>query len=381
MKLRNNESSMIARLSTVLILAAFLMSGCGTRQEERPPPPAIKVGVAIVERGEIRKTFDLSGIVRFIANTGVSSQVSAQVKSIDVRDGQPVKQGQTLLTFDDTTIRAVADQARGNLQKDQATLVYNKNDFDINAPLLKTGSISQATYDQKLSLYQSAVGQVEADKGALAKAEEDLKHTIVTAPITGVLSNRYVEKGDWVSTAGKLFQLSDYSTVYIEAFLSDKDVSKLDVNEVLEKGQGGETEFTVDSLPGKKFKGKVGYIQAVTNQNRLFEVRIYRDNQDMQLLEGMYARARIVFKHIPDVVRVPLDALLQQIRSDQANSVVRVSKDDLAEIIPVRIGDIDSAYAEVLNGLQPGDRVVLEGKEVLTDGQRLEATKVSAPPS
>jgi membrane fusion protein (multidrug efflux system) len=169
--------------------------------------------------------------------------------------------------------------------------------------------------------------------------------------------------------------------VYIEAFLSDKDVSKLDVNEVLEKGQGGETEFTVDSLPGKKFKGKVGYIQAVTNQNRLFEVRIYRDNQDMQLLEGMYARARIVFKHIPDVVRVPLDALLQQIRSDQANSVVRVSKDDLAEIIPVRIGDIDSAYAEVLNGLQPGDRVVLEGKEVLTDGQRLEATKVSAPPS
>lgn len=370
--------AMLARLFIVFMVGLMLTS-CGTRQEKRPPPPAIKVGVATVERGDIIKTLDITGIVHFIANTTVSSEVSAQVKSIDVRDGQPVKQGQTLLTFDDTTIRAAADQARGNLQKDEATLVFNKNDFEINAPLLKTGSISQSTYDQKLSLYQNAVGQVESDKGALAKAEEDLRHTIVNAPITGVLSNRYVEKGDWVSTAGKLFQISDYSTVYIETFLSDKEVAKLNVNEVRQTGEGGEAEIAVDSLPGKKFTGKVGYIQTVTNQNRLFEVRIYIENRDMQLLEGMYARARVVFKRVPNVVRVPIDALLEQIRSDQANTVVRVGKGEVAQISPVKIGHIDASYAEVLDGLQPGDRVVVQGKEILSDGQHLEVTIASAP--
>ncbi|MGO9570722.1 MAG: efflux RND transporter periplasmic adaptor subunit [Desulfomonilaceae bacterium] len=370
--------AMLARLFTVFMVG-LLLSGCGTRQEKRPPPPAIKVGVVTVERGDIIKTLDITGIVHFIANTTVSSEVSAKVKSIDVRDGQPVKQGQTLLTFDDATIHAAVDQARGNLQKDRATLAYNKNDFEINAPLLKTGSISQSTYDQKLSLYQNAVGQVEADKGALAKAQEDLRHTIVNAPITGLLSNRYVEKGDWLSTAGKLFQISDYSTVYIETFLSDKEVAKLNVNEVRQKGEGGEAEIAVDSLPGKKFVGKVGYIQTVTNQNRLFEVRIYIENRDMQLLEGMYARARVVVERVPNVVRVPIDALLEQIRSDQANAVVRVGKGEVAEISPVKIGHIDASYAEVLEGLQPGDRVVVQGKEILSNGQHLEVTMASAP--
>ena len=376
----NTGIGMLARFFTVFMVG-LMLSGCGTRQEKKPSPPAIKVGVVTVERGDIRNTLDLTGIVHFIGNTTVSSEVSAQVKSIDVRDGQPVKQGQTLLTLDDSTIRSVADQARGNLEKDKATLAFNKNDFEINAPLLKTGSISQSTFDQKLSLYQNAEGQVEADKGSLAKAEEDLKHTIVNAPITGVLSNRYVEKGDWVSTSGKLFQISDYSTVYIEAFLSDKEVAKLNITKALQTGAGGEAEFTVDSLPGKEFKGKVGYIQTVTNQNRLFEVRIYVDNGDMQLLEGMYARARVVFKRVPNAIRVPIDALLEQIRNDQPNVVVRVSKGDVAEISPVKIGHIDAFYAEVLDGLQPGDRVVVEGKEVLSNGQRLEVTTVSAPQS
>ncbi len=373
-----NGIGMLAWLFAAFIVG-LILPGCGTRQENKPPPPAIKVGVVTVARGDLIKTLDMTGIVHFIANTTVSAEVSAQVKSIDVRDGQPVKQGQTLLTFDDTTIRAAVEQARGNLQKDRATMAFNKNDFEINAPLLKTGSISQSTYDQKLRLYQSAAGQVEADKGALAKAQEDLRHTSVNAPITGVLSNRYVERGDWVSTAGKLFQISDYSTVYIETFLSDKEVAKLNVSQVLEKGEGGEAEITVDSLPGRKFKGKVGYIQTVTNQSRLFEARIYIDNRDMQLLEGMYARAMVVSKHMPNVVRVPIDALLEQIRSDQANEVVRVSNGDTAELTRVKIGDIDAAYAQVLDGLQPGDRVVVGGKEILTNGQRLEVDSVSSP--
>ena len=297
---------MISRFFTILAFTVFLLAGCGTSREKALPPPPIKVGVAAVQIGDLRQSIEVVGNLRFIANTTVSSEVSAQVRTINVRDGQPVKQGQTLLTFDDSTIRAVADQARGNLQKDEATLAFNKTDWEKNAPLLKTGAISQSTYDQKLSAYQNAGGQVEADKGALAKAQEDLNHTAVVAPITGVLSIRCVEKGDWVSTGGKLFQISDSTKVYLDTFLSDKDVGKLNIGKVIQEGQGVETDIKVDSLPGKTFTGRVGYIQPVTNQNRLFEARIYVDNPDMRLLEGMYARARVLVKIVPQVVRVPI---------------------------------------------------------------------------
>ncbi len=369
---RDNGVYMIAGLFTILAFTVLLLAGCGTTQEKALAPPPIKVGVAAVQIGDLRQSIEVAGNLRFIANTTVSSEVSAQVRTIDVRDGQPVKKGQTLLTFDDSTIRAAADQARGNLKKDEATLAFNKTDWEKNTPLLKTGAISQSTYDQKLSAYQNARGQVEADKAALAKAQEDLNHTVVAAPITGVLSCRWVEKGDWVSTAGKLFQISDYTTVYLDTFLSDKDVGKLNIDKVIQEGQGVETDSTVDSLPGKTFTGRVGYIQPVTNQNRLFEVRIYTDNRDMQLLEGMYARARVLVKIIPHVVRVPIDALLEQIRTNEANAVVRVDKQAQAEIARIKIGATDNFFAEVVDGLKPGDRVVTEGREIVSNGQPLD---------
>ena len=199
---------MLARQFAIMFFMLLLLVGCGSKPQKSLPPPPIKVGVITADEGDLKQSLEMSGNLHFIANTTVSSEVSAQVSSIDVRDGQPVKQGQTLLRFDDSIIRAAADQARGNLQKDEATLAYNKAEWEKNAPLFQSGAISQSTYDQKFSVYQNSVGQVEADKGALAKAKEDLKHTVVTAPITGVLSNRFVEKGDWVSTGGSFFRLA-----------------------------------------------------------------------------------------------------------------------------------------------------------------------------
>jgi membrane fusion protein (multidrug efflux system) len=365
---------MTLRIVAILLLSSLLLTSCGKPPEKRLAPPAIKVGASTVEKGEIKQTLDVSGNVQFIANTTVSSQVAAQVKTIHVRDGQIVKKGQTLVTFDDSTIRATADQARGTLQKDQASLAYNKAEWEKNVSLLQSGAISQSTYDQKYSAYQNSVGQVEADKGALAKALEDLKHTEEVAPIDGVLSSRFIETGDWVASGARLFEISDYSTVYLQTFLSDKDVGKLDIDKVTHEGKGVDAEVTVDSRPGRTFMGTIGYIQPVANTNRLFEVRLYIPNSDMQLLQGMYARARILVHRQTNVTRIPTDALIDQLRVNDANTVVRVDPDSKAEIVRIKVGAIDRTHAEILDGLKPGDKVVVAGKDVLSNGQPVEIT-------
>jgi membrane fusion protein, multidrug efflux system len=369
------------RMAIAFMLVLVIFTACAQKEEKKPAPPPMKVGAVNVDKGNIEQLLDLSGSLSFVANTTVSAEVSAQVKSLEVEDGQAIEEGQLLLVFDDTKIKETANQAAANLQKDEATLTYNKIDWEKNQELYKSNSISQTQYEQKLSNYQNSLAQVDADKAVLAKAKEDLKKTKVKAPISGLLSNRYVEKGDWVSEAGKLFMISDHSRVYLEAFLSDIDVGKLNVKKIIAEGVDG--EVTVDSYPGKVFKGKLTYIQPVANVGRLFQVRIYLDNPDMLLLQGMFARGRTVFKVIPNVVRVPLESLLEQIRDNDYNTVFVVDGEKKAVLTRIKIGSTDPKFAQVVEGLKPGDTVVVQGKEILSSGQPLDPSGIqrnSRPP-
>lgn len=366
------------RIIVAFILFTLCFGACAQKQEKKPPPPPMKVGTLKVDKGNIEQILDLSGSLSFTANTTVSSEVAAQVKSIEVADGQPIEVGQLLLVFDDTKIKETANQASANLQKDEATLTYNKLEWEKNLELYKSGSISQTQYEQKLSNYQNSLAQVEADRAVLSKAMQDLKKTNVKAPIGGLLSNRYIEKGDWVSEAGKLFMISDHSKVYLEAFLSDIDVGKLSVNKIITEGVDG--EVTVDSYPGKAFAGKLTYIQPVANVGRLFQVRIYLDNPEILLLQGMFARGRTVYKVIPDVVRVPLDSLLEQIRENDYNTVFLVGPETKAVLTRIKIGSTDPKHAHVLEGVKPGDVVVVQGKEILSSGQPLDPVELKRAP-
>jgi len=337
----------------------------------------MSVGVVTLDRGNIEQTLDVSGTLTYVANTTVSAEVSAQVKSIEVRDGEPVDAGQLLLVFDETKIQATRDQAMGNLQKDEATLAFHKTEWEKNLELFRSGAISQTQYDQKFSSYRTTVGQVEADRAVLAKANEDLKKTKVSAPIPGLLSDRYVEKGDWVSEGGRLFQVSDYSKIRLEAFISDLDVGKLNVKKAVTGGV--DAEVTVDSYPGAAFRGKLTYIQPVANQSRLFQIRIYLENPEMQLMQGMFARGRIVVKTIPNVVTVPISGLLEQVRENDSNTVFVVDEEQKAKLIRIKIGQRDARNAAVLEGAKPGDKVVVRGKEILSTGQPLQVTELPRP--
>lgn len=368
--------TMILRWMLVITISCVsFLSGCSGGRDNQLPPPPMNVRISTVEMGSIEQTLDVSGTLNYVANTTVSAEVSAQVKSIEVEDGQPVTVGQRLLVFDETKIHATADQAAANLQKDEATLAFNKTEWEKNLELLKSGAISQTQYDQKFSSYRTSLGQVDADKAALAKAAEDLKKTTVLAPITGVISDRYVEKGDWVSEGGKLFQLSDFSRIRLEAFISDLDVGKLNVKKAV--AEGVDAEVTVDSYPGKAFRGKLTYIQPIANQSRLFQIRIYLENQDMMLLQGMFARGKTVVKTIPGVIRVPVSALLEQVRENDANMVFMVDAEQKARLTPIKIGHKDPFYAEVTQGISPGDKVVVQGKEILSSGQPLKTTELA----
>lgn len=363
-------------VNILLAISILFLLACGcSRKPENPPVPAIKVSGALVDEGRLEQVLEVSGALNFTANTTISAEVTAQVKSIAVSDGQFVGQGDTLLVFDDTKIRESANHAIASLQKDEAVLAFNRTEWEKNRSLIDRGAISQSQYDQKLSAYQNSLAQYEADKALLAKAQEDLKRTKVEAPRAGVMSNRYVERGDWVSEGGRLFQISDYEKVYLEAFVSDKDVGKLDPKKVL--SEGVQALVSVDTYPGEVFHGRLSYIQPVANQSKLFMIKIYVDNPDMRLLQGLFARGKIVVRELSGIKRVPVDSLLGQVRENAPNMVFRIDNDGKAQLARVQVGAIDSMNAEVIGGLEKGDVVITRGKEILSSNQPVELLSTS----
>ncbi len=96
----------------------------------------------------------------------------------------------------------------------------------------------------------------------------------------------------------------------------------------------------------------------------------------MLLLQGMFARGRTVFKVVPDVVRVPLESLLEQIRENDHNTVFVVDPEKKAVLTRIKIGSADPKFAQVLEGLKSGDTVVVQGKEILSSGQPLEPMEI-----
>jgi len=362
-----------------LMVLLLIFAGCSEKRETKPPAPAIKVGVAPIEKGTIEMRLHVSGPLRFIGHTTVSAEVSAQVKSILVEDGQAVNQGQLLLVFNDTKINENAILAASTLQRDEAVLAFNKAEYEKNLKLFKTGSVSQSVHDQKLSAYETSRAQVEMNRAVLAKAMEDMKKTRVKSPIKGRVSKRYVDKGDWVSEGGKLFQISDYSKIYLEAHLSDIDLAKLHIKKIYEEGT--DAEVHVDAYPRRVFKGRLTYIEPVADEHNLFEIRIYMDNSEMALLQGMFARGKITFDTLKDVSRIPLTALLDPVRTHDQNTVFVVGPDNKAVLTKVKIGTVNRVYAEILEGLKKGDMVVVKGKEVLTAGHTVDSRDVSGETS
>lgn len=366
------------RLAAVITCCLCSLSACkkASKAHKRPVLP-LKVGMETVRKGDIRVGVQISGPLQFTIDTTVSAQIPAQVVSREVKDGQLVSAGDILLRLDDSKFLQAQERARAMLQKDRAAMHYAKSLLDKNRELWKTGAISETKFDKLQDDYRGLMQSVAANEASLAQTQEDLKHTLVRAPVSGVVSKRYIENGDWVSVGGKLFEISDYRRLYLRAFVSDTTLGKLDREKI--NADGIECAVKVDAFPGKAFPGRLTYLSAVADSNRLFEVRVYFDNEDVMCREGMFAHSRIPVRTIRGVLKVPLDALLRRIEDNGENRVYRINDQGNADLVMIKIGITDPWHAQVLEGLEEGERIIVQGKEIVRQGQPVEPSTLVGP--
>ena len=215
--------------------------------------------------------------------------------------------------------------------------------------LLRTGARSEAR--------QALQARLRAAQAAHDLATIELQHTVISSPMDGIVSHRFVDPGAYVTTTQTpVVTVEAMQTVKIEVPISERDIVAV--------RPGHRALIEVDAYAGEPFPGTVRRLgPTVDPSSRSGEVEIGLANPDYRLKPGMFAKVTLVLAESEDVVIVPRDVL----RPTGAETTVFVVRDGTAHLQPVSTGLMNDTLVEIRDGLAAGDEVVLSGHSTLQD--------------
>jgi HlyD family secretion protein len=289
-----------------------------------------------VDRGDVRDVVEATGTINAVINVQVGSQVSGTISKMYADFNSHVKKDQIIARIDPSlfegallqakadleTAHASAAAAKANMVKARAAEAQTRADYERTKPLASQGivaqqqlDVSKANEDAAVAAisaaqaeYQQAVAQVSQKAAAVTVAQTNLDHTIIRAPIDGVVVSRNVDIGQTVAAslqAPTLFTIAqDLTKMQVYAKTDESDVGQMK--------NGQSVIFKVDAFPSDQFQGRVSQVRmnATTVQNVVtYDTIIDFDNPEMKLFPGMTAYVTIPVASAHDVLKVPNAAL------------------------------------------------------------------------
>ncbi|HWA92695.1 MAG TPA: MdtA/MuxA family multidrug efflux RND transporter periplasmic adaptor subunit [Rhizomicrobium sp.] len=331
------------------------------------------VGVTAAVKGDIDVKLNALGTVTPLATVTVRPQVSGQILRFNFTEGQMVKAGDLLAEIDPRTFRAAYDQAKGQEERDKATLANAQLDLKRQEDLYKSGATSQQALATQQALVRSTAATVKSDAAAVEQAAINLAYTRVTAPVSGRVGLRQVDVGNLVQ-AGQtngivvVTQLSPMSVLFS---LPEDNISDV----MTRVGQGA--TLSVEAYDrGQTVKLATGTLATVDNvidpTTGTVKLRAMFDNTDGKLFPSQFVNIRLLVDTQHGRTIVPASAVE---RGAQGPYVYVVQKDSTVAMRTVTLGAQDGDRVAILKGLNPGETVVTDGADRLSDGAEVAVPK------
>lgn len=312
----------------------------GNEKIENSPVGQVQRVVKVV-RGDLSLNVSANGVVQPINKVDIKSKASGIVIKMSFEEGQYVQKGTGLLELDTTTTKNDYDQAKADLELAQSSLAQKENDFHRSVELFSKSLISQQERDQSEVTYISAKSQLVKARAALSSAEDRLRDTKISAPISGVILSRSVEIGQIIASGvsnvggGTLIAtIADMDQVHVETNVDEVDIGKVQV--------GQTARVVADAYPDDAFYGSIERIAPLgkTQQNvTTFNVIILVKNTNGKLKAGMSASVDIEVFNRKNVLLVPNEALKDP-RSEQGRAMMAAANLTLPEQPVVKpVGD------------------------------------------
>jgi HlyD family secretion protein len=314
-----------------------------------------------VKRGTFTSVVSADGSVVPIDRVEIKSKASGRVEELPVEAGDFVSRGSLICRLDQTDVRADMDQAQADLEIAQAEIVQAQNTYDRREQLFKKQLISQEEFDQVTLQLAQAKGKLVGAQTALDRTRTRMDETVVTAPIDGVILQKYVEIGQiiasGISNVGggtRIADVADMRRVYIEAGIDEIDVGKVRIDQ--------EATVVAAAYPSLIFSGKIVRIapEARVVQNvTLFDIIIEVGNIDGKLKSGMNVNAEVTVVRDDNALLIPVLAMNEPKEASGSRNSRRVLVKQGDSFVPreIEIGLTNAGEALIVSGLTDGDTV------------------------
>lgn len=351
--------------TTAFLLTLLLLAACGRGKEKdtakNTPPPEIVLGpadTALVVRGPVETGPALSGTLQPQIEATVRAQSSGTVLEALAQPGETVRAGQTLARLDTAALNESLTSARAAVTTARSNLTLVQREEERQRILAAEGIVAvreAETARQQVVVARSQLAQAESQ---LSTVREQLGNTRVTAPFTGVVSDRPVNAGDVVQPGTALYTIVDPSSLELEASVPAEQIAAL--------LPGAPVEFSVNGFPGRAFRGRIDRINP-TADPATRQVRVYAElpNEGAELVGGLFAEGRVTTQARIGLT-VPDTAIDRRMGRP---AVVRVHEGKVQRVeVELGIADEQAQRIEIRRGVQEGDVVLLGAAQELTPG-------------
>lgn len=281
----------------------------------------------------------------------VAVGVGGKLESLRVELGTKVSKGQIIGTVDTKVMRV-------NMKALELTVAKLKRDYDRNGELLKGNAISENAVTDSKFAYETK--QLE-----LAQLKQQISDANIIAPISGVVVEKKLLPGEFVSPGTEIVKIADVSTIKTNVYVNETEIYQLKMNQSV--------SITASVFPGKTMTGKITYISPRADANHNYKVEVDVSRKEVpELKAGTYVNVSFDTQKQEDVLQIPKRALVEGTK----NPYVFVNENNKSVTRKIVLGRESGENVEVISGLKAGEQIVSDGQINLISGSNIEIKNI-----
>ncbi|TVQ99164.1 MAG: efflux RND transporter periplasmic adaptor subunit [Desulfovibrionales bacterium] len=361
------------RRSAIMMLALLLVLGltaCGdpSGPQERPAPPPPPVTLLIVQEQDVEVVREYPARVHGSRQVQVRSRVEGILRERLFEEGRPVEKNELLFRIDPERYEIALRRAEADLGDARAGLNHAQREWARYSNLFAEAAVSELERDRALTDLERAQARHAQAEVVVTDAQRNLGYTAVRAPVAGVTGMESHSEGNLIEWGGLLATITQQDPVHVLFAMPEADAAM--------RGVGDRSRRAKLLLPGGLEHPRLGDIDftasVIDSRTGTVTARAVFSNPDLTLIPGQFVRIRVVLRLLESVFMVPEAAVGQ---GRETPYLFVVDAETTVRVRPVRLGPVTDGRQVVLEGLQGGDRVVINGQAALQDGMPVQVVE------